>query len=170
MELMPGYKHSDVGVIPRIGVCDLSVKLRPSKMERIKPQNIKPVVCLLQRRARYLAATSEIQSSSQSKNINSLLDHSGLKRRHSDDSRLNWSAKLIDWDARASFYVNLALLKIKGASAEYVAQYSNSSTFKGKSSCTRSSTQRQKINLGPISDVKIALPRTEAEQVPSRKL
>lgn len=73
--------------------------------------------------------------------------------------------KLIDWDVRASFYVSLALLKIRGASAEYIVQYSKSSEF--KSEIELHSLQHatpKKINLGPISDIKISLPPTEAEQ------
>jgi len=73
--------------------------------------------------------------------------------------------KLVDWDVRASFYVSLALLKIKGASAAYIAQYSNFSAFKRE--IELNSLQHatpKKINLGPISDLKISLPPTQAEQ------
>lgn len=73
--------------------------------------------------------------------------------------------KLIDWDVKASFYVSLALLKIKGASAKYISQYSNSSTFKKEIELhSLQHATPKKINLGPISDVKVALPKAEAEQ------
>lgn len=67
--------------------------------------------------------------------------------------------KLIDWDVRASFYVSLALLKIHGASAAFVAQYSNSAVFKKEIELhSLQSAIPKKINLGPISDVKISVP------------
>lgn len=73
--------------------------------------------------------------------------------------------KLIDWDVRASFYVSLALLKIRGASAEYVAQYSNSAQFKNEIELhSLQHATPKKINLGPISCIKILLPPTETEQ------
>ena len=67
--------------------------------------------------------------------------------------------KLIDWDVRASFYVSLALLKIHGASAAFVAQYSNSAAFKTEIELhSLQSAIPKKINLGPISDVRISVP------------
>ena len=74
--------------------------------------------------------------------------------------------KLIDWDVEASFYVSLALLKIrKGCSAAFIAHYSNSAAFKAEVELhSLQSAIPKKINLGPISDVKIALPLAETEQ------
>lgn len=73
--------------------------------------------------------------------------------------------KLIDWDVRASFYVSLALLKIKSASAEYIAQYTNYSAFKREAELhSLQHATPKKINLGPISSIKIALPASEEEQ------
>lgn len=68
--------------------------------------------------------------------------------------------KLVDWDVDASFYVSLALLKVKtGYSAEYIAQYSNSVAFKNEVDLhALASAVPKKINLGPISDVRIAIP------------
>ena len=74
--------------------------------------------------------------------------------------------KLIDWDVKASFYVSLALLKIKGASEKYISQYSNSSAFKKEIELhSLQHATPKKINLGPISDVKVTLPQAEAEQL-----
>jgi len=68
--------------------------------------------------------------------------------------------KLIDWDVDASFYVSLALLKMKkDFSAEYVCHYSKTSHFKKE--IELNSLQYaipKKINLGPISNIKIELP------------
>ena len=74
--------------------------------------------------------------------------------------------KLIDWDADASFYVSLALLKIKsGYSAAYVAHYSKSTAFQREVELhSLQSAIPKKINLGPISEVKVEFPPF-AEQV-----
>jgi type I restriction enzyme S subunit len=73
--------------------------------------------------------------------------------------------KLIDWDVRASFYVSLALLKIKEASANYIAQYSNFPAFKREVELhSLQHATPKKINLGPISHIRIALPPSKLEQ------
>lgn len=68
--------------------------------------------------------------------------------------------KLIDWDVTASFYVSLALLKIKkGFSANYICHYSKTEKFKKEADINSlQSAIPRKINLGPISNIKIALP------------
>ncbi|NTZ88912.1 restriction endonuclease subunit S [Burkholderia metallica] len=67
--------------------------------------------------------------------------------------------KLIDWDVDASFYVSLALLKIRGASPAYFEQYSKTHAFKSEVELhSLASAIPKKINLGPISDVRIVLP------------
>ncbi len=68
--------------------------------------------------------------------------------------------KYVNWDVNASFYVSLALLKIKeGFDAEYLVQYSQIESFK-KSILHESLTfaYPQKINLGDINNVGIAVP------------
>ena len=74
--------------------------------------------------------------------------------------------KLIDWEVDASFYVSLALLKIKpGYSAAYIAHYSKSRSFQREVELhSLQSAIPRKINLGPISNVKIELPPTITEQ------
>jgi type I restriction enzyme, S subunit len=74
--------------------------------------------------------------------------------------------KLIDWEVDASFYVSLALLKIKpGYSATYIAHYSKSASFQTEVEFhSLQSAIPRKINLGPISNVKIELPPTIPEQ------
>lgn len=68
--------------------------------------------------------------------------------------------KLIDWEVNASFYVSLALLKIKsGFSPNYICHYSKTDKFKKEADIN--SLQYaipKKINLGPISNIKIELP------------
>ncbi|MCU0430595.1 MAG: restriction endonuclease subunit S [Cytophagaceae bacterium] len=68
--------------------------------------------------------------------------------------------KLIDWDVDASFYVSLALLKIKiGYSAEFIYHYSKSSSFKKETELNSLQTAiPKKINLGPISNIKLEIP------------
>ena len=68
--------------------------------------------------------------------------------------------KLIDWEVNASFYVSLALLKIKvGVSANYICHYSKTEKFKKEADINSlQSAIPRKINLGPISNIKIKLP------------
>lgn len=68
--------------------------------------------------------------------------------------------KLIDWDVNASFYVSLALLKIKsGYSAEYIYHFSKTAYFKKEADINSlQSAIPKKINLGPISNIKIQMP------------
>jgi type I restriction enzyme S subunit len=74
--------------------------------------------------------------------------------------------KLIDWQVDASFYVSLALLKIrKGYSAAFICYCSQSASFKKEVELNSlQSAIPRKINLGPISDVRIKLPATLDEQ------
>jgi type I restriction enzyme S subunit len=74
--------------------------------------------------------------------------------------------KFIDWDVDASFYVSLALLKIrKGYSAEFICHYSKTEAFKKDIELhSLQSAIPKKINLGPISDVKIKIPDNSDEQ------
>ena len=72
---------------------------------------------------------------------------------------------LVDWDVEASFYVSLALLKVHGAHAPFVSAYSDCSAFKKEVEFhSLPSATPKKINLGPISDVRIPLPRDNREQ------
>jgi type I restriction enzyme, S subunit len=68
--------------------------------------------------------------------------------------------KLVDWEVDASFYVSLALLKVKTRySAAYIAHYSNSVNFKKEVELhSLQSAIPKKINLGQISNLKIELP------------
>lgn len=74
--------------------------------------------------------------------------------------------KLIDWDVDASFYVSLALLKIrKGHSPSFICHYSKSAFFQKEVGLNSlQSAIPKKINLGPISNVKIKIPRDINEQ------
>lgn len=68
--------------------------------------------------------------------------------------------KLVDWDVNASFYVSLALLKIKGGySSEYICHFSKTEYFKKEADINSlQSAIPKKINLGPISNIKILMP------------
>lgn len=73
--------------------------------------------------------------------------------------------KLIDWNVNASFYVSLALLKIHpGNSAEYIAHYSRSMNFQNEVELhSLPSAIPKKINLGPISNIKMDLPEIDEQ-------
>ncbi|QOG90556.1 restriction endonuclease subunit S [Flavobacterium columnare] len=74
--------------------------------------------------------------------------------------------KLIDWDVNASFYVSLALLKVKPIfSANYLCHYSKTENFKKEIDINSlQSAIPKKINLGPISNVKIEFPSLDEQQ------
>lgn len=68
--------------------------------------------------------------------------------------------KLVDWEVNASFYVSLALLKIKKeVSSSYICHFSKSNFFLKEADLNSlQSAIPKKINLGPISNIKILLP------------
>ncbi len=74
--------------------------------------------------------------------------------------------KYIDWDANASFYVSLALLKFKDKTVgKYFVHYSKSQAFKSEVELNSLlHAIPKKINLGKINDIRITLPPTKAEQ------
>lgn len=74
--------------------------------------------------------------------------------------------KFLDFDVDASFYVSLALLKIQPRfSAEFISKYSNTTAFKLEVELhSLPSAIPKKINLGPISNIRIKLPPSLAEQ------
>ncbi len=74
--------------------------------------------------------------------------------------------KYVDWDVDASFYVSLALLKIRqGFSARFICHYSNSAFFKKEIELNSlQSAIPKKINLGQISHVKLKMPNCFEEQ------
>ena len=164
---MPGYKHSDVGVIPEdwnvrslgeIATIKDGTHQTPQyqasgvpfySVEHVTSGDFENTKFISEQEHQFLTRSFRIEKG------DILMTRIGSIGE----------CKLIDWDVRASFYVSLALLKIKDASAEYIAQYSNSSAFKREIELhSLQHATPKKINLGPISDVKIALPQTEKEQ------
>lgn len=75
--------------------------------------------------------------------------------------------KLIDWDVDASFYVSLALLKIrKEYSAAFICQYSQTAPFKKELELNSlQSAIPKKINLGQIANIRVKLPINLNEQI-----
>ena len=74
--------------------------------------------------------------------------------------------KYIDWDVNASFYVSLALIKCKETiNAQFLSFYSTSSYFKKEIEIRSLLTAiPQKINLGPISEIRLYIPSDIKEQ------
>lgn len=74
--------------------------------------------------------------------------------------------KYVDWDVNASFYVSLALIKCKGTiNAQFLSFYSESPFFKKEIEIRSLLTAiPQKINLGPISEIRLTIPRDINEQ------
>lgn len=80
--------------------------------------------------------------------------------------------KLVDWEANASYYVSLALLKISSdVYSPYIAHYSKTSAFiKEVELNSLLSAIPKKINLGPISELKILIPSLEEQKAISKIL
>ena len=74
--------------------------------------------------------------------------------------------KYVDWDVNASFYVSLALIKCKDTiNAQFLSYYSNSTCFKKEIEIRSLLTAiPQKINLGPISEIRLNIPSDIKEQ------
>lgn len=79
--------------------------------------------------------------------------------------------RLVNWDVNASFYVSLALLKIRGADAAYIVHYSQLQAFKNEvEKRSLPLATPKKINLGPISDILVPLPPTTEQRAIARTL
>jgi type I restriction enzyme S subunit len=76
------------------------------------------------------------------------------------------TARLIDWDVRASFYVSLALLKQNSSfDSTYLNQYISSVPFQKELwAKTIHVAFPKKINLGEIGNCKAQLPCLEEQQ------
>jgi type I restriction enzyme S subunit len=76
------------------------------------------------------------------------------------------TARLIDWDVKASFYVSLALIKTKDdLSAEFVSQYIHSRNFQLELwQRTIHVAFPKKINLGEIGNCHLLVPSKEEQQ------
>lgn len=73
--------------------------------------------------------------------------------------------KYVDWDVRAGYYVSLALLKFRNATlASYFTHYSRSAAFKQEIELhSLAHAIPRKINLGPISHVRLPVPPAEEQ-------
>lgn len=76
------------------------------------------------------------------------------------------TAKFIDWDVEASFYVSLSLIKCKsGINARYLTQYINSPFFQHNLwKKTIHVAFPKKVNLGDIGNCKVILPEIEEQK------
>jgi type I restriction enzyme S subunit len=75
------------------------------------------------------------------------------------------TAKFIDWDVRASFYVSLALIKPKKIFGKYLAQYIGSDFFQRElHHRTIHAAFPKKINLGEIGECIVQLPCDEEQK------
>ena len=167
MELMSGYKQSDIGLIPE----DWNVRFL-GEIATIK-DGTHQTPKYQSSGVPFYSVEHVTSGDFENTKLISEQEHQFLTRSFRIEkgdilmTRIGsiGECKFIDWDVRASFYVSLALLKIKNASAEYVAQYSNSSAFKKEIELhSLQHATPKKINLGSISNVKILLPPTETEQ------
>lgn len=167
MELKPGYKQTEVGVIPvdwdvvslgtiatiRDGTHQtpryVPVGIPFYSVEHVTSRDFSNTKFISEEEHRFLTRTFKIEKGDVlMTRIGSIGD-----------------CVLVDWDVEASFYVSLALLKIYGAHAPYVTAYSELPAFKKEVDLhSLPSATPKKINLGPISDVRLPLPSDPAEQ------
>lgn len=170
MELRPGYKQTELGSIPAEWMVVSLGELATIKdgthqtpkyvasgipffsVEHVTSGNFRDTKFISEKEHLFLTRTSKIEKGDiLMTRIGSIGD-----------------CRLIDWDVEASFYVSLALLKIRaGFSAAYIAHYSKSAAFQREIELhSLQSAIPKKINLGPISDVKVAIPpRTEQDSI-----
>lgn len=166
MEVKPGYKQTEVGVIPEdwrmvrlgdIAVIKDGTHQTPKyvsfgvpfySVEQVTSGNFSDTKYISPEEHKFLTRSCKIEKGDLlMTRIGSIGD-----------------CKLIDWEVDASFYVSLALLKIHGASAGYVEQYSKSLSFKREVELhSLPSAIPKKINLGPISDIRLPIPSPEEQ-------
>lgn len=167
MELKPGYKQTELGAIPEdwnvvtLGMITtirdgthqtpkyVSVGIPFYSVEHVTSRDFSNTKFISEKEHRFLTRSFRIEKGDiLMTRIGSIGD-----------------CVLVDWDVDASFYVSLALLKIGGANAAYLAAYSELPAFKREVDLhSLPSATPRKINLGPISDVRVALPSSLAEQ------
>lgn len=167
MDVRPGYKQTDVGVIPEdwdvvtLGAI-ATIRDGTHQTPRYVPVGI-PFYSVEHVTSRDFLNTKFISEE----------EHQYLTRSFKIEkgdvlmTRIGSIGEcvLVDWDVKASFYVSLALLKIHGAHAPYVAAYSELPAFKKEVDLhSLPSATPKKINLGPISNVRLALPSNSDEQ------
>lgn len=166
MEVKPGYKQTEVGVIPEdwrmVRLGDIAVikdgthqtpKYVPFgvpfySVEQVTSGNFSDTKYISPEEHKFLTRSCKIEKGDLlMTRIGSIGD-----------------CKLIDWEVDASFYVSLALLKIHGASAGYVEQYSKSLSFTREVELhSLPSAIPKKINLGPISDIRLPIPSPDEQ-------
>jgi type I restriction enzyme, S subunit len=168
MELKPGYKRTDLGIIPcdwdvtTIGaIADVrdgthqtpqyvSVGVPFYSVEHVTARDFSNTKFISEAEHRFLTRSFKIEKGDiLMTRIGSIGD-----------------CVLVTWDVNASFYVSLALLKVHGADACYVAAYSEYRAFKQEVELhSLPSATPKKINLGAISGVRLPLPSKRQEQV-----
>jgi type I restriction enzyme S subunit len=167
MELKPGYKRTPIGVVP----CEWIVR-RLGDLAIIKDGT--------HQTPRYVSVgvpfySVEHITSGDFENTKfiSESEHRFLTRAYKIErgdvlmTRIGSIGEccLIDWDVNASFYVSLALLKLKGVDAKFFVQYSQSSSFKNEvDKRSLPLATPKKINLGPISEILVPVPSNEEQR------
>lgn len=162
MEVRPGYKLTEVGLVPthweikslgEVAMIKDGTHQTPKyvasgipffSVEHVTSGNFRDTKFISEKEHRFLTRSSKIEKGDiLMTRIGSIGD-----------------CKLIDWEVDASYYVSLALLKIRsGYSAGYIAQYSKSASFQKEIELhSLQSAIPKKINLGPISEVRVAIP------------
>jgi type I restriction enzyme S subunit len=169
MELKPGYKQTEVGVIPeKWDVATLSEVCRSiTDGTHYTPRYVQIGVPF------YSVENITADNFTDTKFISEAA-HSILARRCRPErgdillTRIGalGDTKLLNWDVRASIYVSLALLKLNDrAVPEFVYSYTKSSRFvRDVERRSLLNAAPKKINMGDIGGIPIPLPRMKSEQ------
>jgi len=166
MELKPGYKQTQIGVVPNdwqlVRLGDIAtIRDGTHQTPRYVPIGV-PFYSVEHITSGDFSNTKFISEDEH----RLLTRHLRIEKGDVLMTRIGsiGNCRLVDWDVNASFYVSLALLKIKGAHAAFVVQYSQTRAFKTEvEKRSLPLATPKKINLGPISDILVPLP-SESEQ------
>jgi len=162
MELKPGYKQTELGIIPeewtvtRLGLV-ATIKDGTHQTPRYVPMGV-PFYSV-----EHVTSDDFVNTKFISEEEHRFLTRSfRIERGDILMTRIGsvGECRLVDWDVNASFYVSLALLKInKVVHAPFIVHYSCTRAFKTEiEKRSLPLATPKKINLGPISDILLTLP------------
>ncbi len=168
-EVPPGYKRTEVGVIPE----DWEVRtLQELCREIVDGTHFTPRY--VQHGIPFYSVENVTADNFTDVKFISNAEHTWLIRRCKPErgdillTRIGslGETKLIDWDVNASIYVSLALLKLReSADPGYIYSYSKSAQFvRDVESRSLVNATPRKINMGDIGAIPVALPPSTGEQ------
>jgi type I restriction enzyme S subunit len=173
MELRPGYKETEIGVIPEDwSVATLGSVARVFDGTHQTPKYVPTGIP-------FYSVEHVTSGDFQDTKFISEEEHRFLTRYvriETGDVLMTrigsiGDCKLVDWNVNASYYVSLALLKFHSCIAGFFVHYSRLQSFKVEVDLhSLPSAIPKKINLGPISDIRFAFPPIQEQSAISETL